>query len=516
MDKKQLVAASIAALALATSQAASPTVAFFWPTPSTSDHRQGVFTGVRLTGDARKHCTMELWIRPRSNSLSTHLVEQYSGADGRTNFTRAGDGHIGVWMGGYTGASMSSVGTVALNEWAHVAWVIDGDTWRFYINGELDSETTGHASHLMCENPDGMVIGNSWKSNYNGNSAANFAEVRVWTCVRTGAEIKAWMDKRIPNAWQIENLVGYWPLDDGDTAYNAAGGMVRNCAVPGAAGFVHALDGRFYAGEGSYVAWSVPDGADALPVSGSTDGDQTALYNLGIHHDVASDVGDWTNAVDTAVTATPANFTFMGWYFVSASTPGRINNLFGKMKAANGRATFGENNGNLSLWMGGGLGGGKTNESLTASAAMPLKRWAHVALIKRGGTVQIYVNGTLKAQSDAFTLDLCDANLQVGGYQTSNAWGGFYGAFKNIGFWSKAMDAETIRKYMTAMPSADDPKLLGYWPMDDGAGNTARNLKTGASPATPLGGGFFYWTKGPNMPAVDGTVQPPAFVMSIR
>ena len=78
------------------------------------------------------------------------------------------------------------------------------------------------------------------------------------------------------------------------------------------------------------------------------------------------------------------------------------------------------------------------------------------------------------------------------------------------------MDAETIAKYMTAMPDPDDPKLLGYWPLDDGSGNAARNLKTGAAPGVPLGNGFFYWAKGPNMPAVAGTVQPGAFVVVIR
>ena len=91
--------------------------------------------------------------------------------------------------------------------------------------------------------------------------------------------------------------------------------------------------------------------------------------------------------MSTGVTATPENFTFMGWYLVGASTPGRHNYLFGKSVYANGRATFSENNGNLSLWMGGGFKGA-TNEFITATSAIPLRRWTHVALVKRGGTVQ--------------------------------------------------------------------------------------------------------------------------------
>lgn len=520
--KTKLACITAAALFAASpfAMADDPTVAYLWPTPSGSDHKQGVFTGVGLRGDYRKTCTFELWFCPLSDSLSSHLMEQYNADAGRMNLTRSGSTHkLGLWMGGYDGASMTSNAELPLKQWTHVAWVADGDVWRFYINGELDSETTGHASHLMPQNPDGIAIGNSWKSNYNGNSAGYYAEARAWKCARTGAQIKEWMNKRIENPLAEPDLVGYWPIADGDAAASTLGVTLRNYAVPGVATPSYGLvrGGKLYGADANYIVWSQGSAAygGPLPVAGTLPADQTALYNLGIHHDVASDIGDWTNAVSTGVSATPENFTFMGWYLVGASTPGRSNCLFGKMVYANGRATFGENNGNLSLWMGGGLNGA-TNESITATSAMPLRRWTHVALVKRGGTVRIYTNGDLAAEADGFALNLCNAELQLGGYQTGNNYAGFYGAMKNVGFWSKAMDAEHIRKYMTALPDPDDPKLLGYWPFDDGSGNAARNLKTGASAGVPLGNGSFYWATSPNMPVVKGTVQPDVFVMVVR
>ena len=186
-----------------------PTVAYLWPTPSGYDHKQGVFAGVGLRGDYRKTCTFELWFCPLSDGLDySHLMEQYNADAGRMNLTRSGSTHkLGLWMGGYDGASMTSNAELPLKQWTHVAWVADGDTWRFYINGELDSETTGHATHLMAENPDGIVIGNSWKSNYNGNSAGYYAEARVWKCARTGAQIKEWMGRRIENPLAEPDLV---------------------------------------------------------------------------------------------------------------------------------------------------------------------------------------------------------------------------------------------------------------------------------------------------------------------
>ena len=361
------------------------------------------------------------------------------------------------------------------------------------------------------------MIGNTWTGNYNGNSVGYYAEARAWKCVRTGAQIKEWMGKRIANPLSEPDLVGYWPLADGDTATDAMGVRVRNYAVPGSVTFTGSLGDNFYAAAGNYMVWTNGSAANGgpLPVTGTLPADQTALYNLGIHKSVAADVGDWTNAVNTGVTAAPENFTFMGWYLTEASSAGRINFLFGKMVYMNGRTQFYENNGNLSLWMGGGFNGA-TNESITATGAMPFRRWTHVALVKRGGTVQIYTNSVLAAESGGFALNLCDAELHLGGYQSANAWGGLYGAMKNVGFWAKAMDAEKIAKYMTAMPDPDDPKLLGYWPMDEGSGNSVRNIKTDAAPGVPLGNGFFYWTKGPNMPAVEGTVPPSAFVITLR
>ena len=75
----------------------------------------------------------------------------------------------------------------------------------------------------------------------------------------------------------------------------------------------------------------------------------------------------------------------------------------------------------------------------------------------------------------------------------------------NVGFWSREMGPTKIKNHMHALPDTDDEKLLGYWPLDEGEGNAARNLKEGASAAVPVGNGFFMWNKGANMPTIEGT-----------
>lgn len=476
--------------------------------PDGTTHSQWISTGVSLKGDARKTCTVEIWAHPLpglSTSLNQQFIEQFANGSGRMNFGRRGsDGKLRMWMGDYEGAELVSNSVIPDNAWTHVAWVADGDTWRLYINGELDVQSTGHTDHLLvADSADGFVIGNTRSSSPNGASNAYFAEARVWKCARTGAEIKAAMGKRIENAWNIPDLIGYWPLNDGPADYALNGNKARNYAVldptkytpSGAANFNYS-----YAG-GNRVGWV----ASALPVTGTLRGEQSAICNAGVR----------TNAVDTLVNAAPDAFTVMGWYLVNNSRANLANDLFAKMKAANGRMRFHETNGTLRFWLGGGYNG-KESEEFTVPNCMPIGEWAHVALTKSGGMVRIYVNGELVGENSTFTLGLCDANLCVGGFDIGTSNGSFNGAFRNVGFWARTMGSGTIKKHMYALPNINDEKLLGYWPLDEGTGDSVRNLKAGGTPANPVGEGFFMWTKGANIPFFDGTVSPDGMMIFVK
>ena len=475
--------------------------------PEGTAHSQWISTGVSLKGDTRKTCTVEIWAHPLSGLNITQLfIQQFANGNGRMNLGRQSDGKLCMWMGGYdNGVYFISNKTIPLDTWTHVAWVADGDTWRLYINGELDAESTGHADHLLdASSADGFVIGNTRSSSPNGQSNAYFAEARVWKCARTGEEIKAAMGKRIENAWNIPDLIGYWPLNDGPADYALNGNKARNYAVLNPTAYTPSGAANFnysYA-SGNRVGWV----ASALPVTGELQSEKSAICGT----------GSYTNAVDTGINGTPDAFTIMGWYLVTSSSANLNNFLCGKAQNGNGRMQFNECNGALRFWMGGGSDG-KTNEEFVVANCMPVGEWAHVALTKSGGTVRIYVNGKMVGENNAFTMGLCGANLHVGGFDAGGSRGGFNGAFRNVGFWSKAMSGNMIEKLMYALPKLDDAKLLGYWPLDEGEGNAVRNLKDGGKSAVPVGSGFFMWNKGVNMmPPITDTVQPSGMMIIVR
>jgi hypothetical protein len=151
--------------------------------------------------------------------------------------------------------------------------------------------------------------------------------------------------------------------------------------------------------------------------------------------------------------------------------------------------------------------GGYEESTIIVENALEKHRWHHVAIVKRQTQLFIYIDGELRGQQNDWRLTLPEANLHIGG---TDQWGGrsFFGAFKNIGLWGQSMGRRSIIQYMSCLPDPEDPSLIGYWPMDEGEGNSTRNLKNPSIPAVPVGDGFFRWIKRANMPPVEGAFVP--------
>ena len=463
---------------------------------------------------ATSNFTFEVWICPRD--YTTHAVLcQFSGGDYRSNWTlsKQDDGMLHQVYSMNSPISKAWISAVSerpvpVNRWSHVAFVFDGDEWKFYLNGQLDNSTSGFWGHHLMPD-DSVMIGNQreWSSP-NSSCNALYSEARVWDRARTAEEIAANYRKRLAAPWNEPHLIGYMPLDDGEAGEAANGQCARNCAS-----FDTVAACKYAAYMYRHVQAFVTNGL--WETTTGLDLSSAAPTNCAVvRFDKLPNIQ--TNSVDTGVKAVPEKFTLTGWYMLGrrGNTSGDENCIFSKAHSGNGRMHLREQNGNLSLWIGGGTGGA-TNEDFLVDVAsdFPVGKWTHLAFVRDGQVIRVYLNGKKVVDRGGFTLPfLPGPTYQVGGFNAGGSWGGFTGLICEVGIWKTVLTEEQIAQAMTCRPKGTEKHLLGYWPMDDGAGDELRNLKTGGAPAKPVEKiGHFDWSilcadRAPN----DGTmVFPP-------
>src|SRR5262249_3037207 len=103
----------------------------------------------------------------------------------------------------------TSISTVSLNEWTHVAVSYDGTMSRFYINGLLDAAVATTGPVYQSGSP--LFIGRQ------GVSSANYFdgeldEIRMWNTVRSGVQIQGNINRTLPA--NQSGLLGYWRFDE--------------------------------------------------------------------------------------------------------------------------------------------------------------------------------------------------------------------------------------------------------------------------------------------------------------
>jgi len=121
----------------------------------------------------------------------------------------------------------SELTNVDLTRWHHYAGTFDGNMIRLYVDGQEVNNTAYSGKIAQDANP--MYIGydTGWSNSFNGK----MTEVQVWNKALTATEIPKIMNHKLTG--HEENLVGYWPLDQGygnvatdETLRNANGVIV--------------------------------------------------------------------------------------------------------------------------------------------------------------------------------------------------------------------------------------------------------------------------------------------------
>jgi len=121
-----------------------------------------------------------------------------------------------------SGTAVDGNATIPAGKWTHIAVTYDGTTRKYYINGELDLETTTNNGSMVSNGAD-IGIGRDLVNNFAENNFSGLIdEVRIWARVRTQSEIQNYL---LSYPWGIAYL---WPFD-GD----ADGGVHNTLGVDG-------------------------------------------------------------------------------------------------------------------------------------------------------------------------------------------------------------------------------------------------------------------------------------------
>ncbi len=124
---------------------------------------------------------------------------------------------------------------------------------------------------------------------------------------------------------------------------------------------------------------------------------------------------------------------------------------------------------------------------LASSSWTPtLYQWYHVALVKTGDNYSFYLDGVLQNTVSASA----DVPAVAASFQVGRAEGSFYlqGEIDELRLWDVSRSASDIQATMNATLTGTETGLVGYWPFNEGSGDTTADLTAYHDTGT-LGGG---------------------------
>ncbi|MEU4762472.1 LamG-like jellyroll fold domain-containing protein [Actinosynnema sp. NPDC023794] len=135
-----------------------------------------------------------------------------------------------------------------------------------------------------------------------------------------------------------------------------------------------------------------------------------------------------------------------------------------------------------------------TVATLTSSVATPRDSWAHLGLVydATAHQLKLYVNGQVVGAKSGVTLNAADGPLSVGRAKRDGLHVDFFnGAVDDVRTFGGVLTDAEVRAVHDDVP----PAGVGYWPMDDATGTTAKDVSYRKNDFTLTGGTT--WAKGP-------------------
>lgn len=379
------------------------------------------YKGIAGTG-AR---TVEAWIKTDGVNMPiaswgstdlgrkcTFIVQSANGVQGAIRVEVAG-GYI--------------VGSTPVNDgqWHHVAFTFDPEdgtnvnNMRLYVDGALEQSSASLAKNIDTAGGVDFLIG---ADQMNRRFGGSIDEVRIWDRALSQAEIQS--DRNLRLVGDEPGLAGYWRFDEGSgaVAYDQSG---------------NGRDATIFQQNKSIAAPQF-DGATSYMKAPCPE-----LFKDLAEHDFTIELRiklnqwkQWSRAVSVQGIAT------QGVQII------QIANVY----------MFGVRLGDTLY--------------ILKTCQVELGAWYHLACIWNGREkrIELYMNGVSQQNED--NLDFfhsSDIGMNIGRRDT---FGGSYfpGSVCDFRIWNYVLPEDTIRARMKRMLTGNETGLVGFWPMNEGAG----------------------------------------------
>lgn len=396
---------------------------------------------MNLSGSA---VTLEAWINVDVFHASSPFITSLFGIEGATNVCLLRLGDIGLAKNKLqfalriSGANIKLNGNTALatNTWYHVAATYDGATMKIYVNGILDASSSPNPSGSFTAN-DNFLLAKSELYPTDRYLDGQIDEVRIWSDARSQAEIRANMYQELEG--NGDNLVAYYKLNEttGTTASDSQ-------------------DGTY---DGTLTGTSFSFDNNAFP-SPAFFGPKNCLT---------------FNGTDEMITFSPNPsftdpITIEAW--VKTTSNEEANNIicWGRNSGGTDNVQFRTDVGKLEF----GMDPGGSWQRVISTQSVNTENWVHVAVVKSGSNVTLYINGVVDGFTDAMSNSVTVDRMEIAKYY--NAANYFSGSIDEVRIWNTARSKDEIRANMYHTLTGSESGLVAYYNFDNASGTTLQDV----------------------------------------
>lgn len=387
--------------------------------------------------------TIEAWIYidPLASG-EMYLVQQResSTTNGQYVFKINSDLSLDFWD--YNGSAfgfnenLTSGLILSKGTWTHIAVSANNTTNEAYydINGKLERTENRIGSQVSYNGVLDFNIGRDGRD-FNKYFKGKIDEVRIWTVARTEAEINVNMLKELVG--DETGLAAYYKMSNG------SGTSISNDKTPGS--YDLGIGGATWKASGSLAG-----SRQALDFDGTEEVD--SYDYISIPHNASLNMGT-------------GNFTYEFW--VKKDVSGVRYDIISK-EATN------ENN-DLSILISESnqaviyTKGTTTTHSVTSISTVPINVWTHIAGVREGNTLRVYINGILDNTSTGTAQDITNTNVMLFGANFTNTLihtGYLNGQLDEVRIWNVVRTADELRESMFRNLAGNEAGLAAYYRFD--------------------------------------------------